>query len=217
MIKKRVPWNKGLKGRQPWHNTSGLGKNIDFKSRGKSCSETRKGVPLSEEHGQALSESQTEKWADEEYRENQQQAMRDGNTGGHNKQPAISNCLTCGKKIETTKSLLKKGVDKYCSKVCSNKTGEKTPKNLLERRKFAQTIQQDILKRDNYTCQMCGERGGKLQVDHIQSWSDYVELRFSMDNCRTLCQECHYEITFGRKMTEKAKHWGSYTQNRSLK
>ena len=72
----RVPWNKGLKGLQPWHNTSGLGKNIDFKGRGKSCSETRKGVPLSEEHRQALSESQTKKWTDPEYKKTQSEAMK---------------------------------------------------------------------------------------------------------------------------------------------
>jgi len=33
---------------------------------------------------------------------------------------------------------------------------------------FAHTIGQDVLRRDNYTCQVCGQRGGKLQVDHIQ-------------------------------------------------
>jgi 5-methylcytosine-specific restriction endonuclease McrA len=205
---KRIPWNKGLKGKQPWHNTSGLGKNIDYRSRGKSLSKARKGVPLSDEHKQALSESQTKKWQDPEYRKTQKQAMKEGNTGGWNKEPIIVHCLTCGKLIETTKQRVRNGYDKYCSKICSDRTGEKTPINLLERRKFAQTIRKEVLKRDDYTCQMCGERGGKLQVDHIQPWAEYVEGRFSMDNCRTLCQSCHYKITFGKNMKEQSKSWG---------
>ncbi|MCR4291104.1 MAG: HNH endonuclease [Candidatus Scalindua sp.] len=81
-----------------------------------------------------------------------------------------------------------------------------TPKDRLERLKFRETIQKEVLKRDNYSCQLCGSTGD-LQVDHIQSWADYVDLRFSMDNCRTLCMGCHYKITFG-KSKPKDIVWG---------
>ena len=57
-------------------------------------------------------------------------------------------------------------------------------------------------ERDNYTCQICGQYNGKLQVDHIQSWAEYVELRFNINNCRTLCMDCHYLITFGKPKPE---------------
>lgn len=83
-----------------------------------------------------------------------------------------------------------------------------TPEDKLERQKFQNTIQREVLKRDNYTCQLCGERGGKLQVDHIQSWAEYVELRFNINNCRTVCMSCHYKITFGRTMPKNIKAWG---------
>lgn len=83
-----------------------------------------------------------------------------------------------------------------------------TPENRLERLKFKNEMQKQVLERDSYTCQMCGEKGGKLQVDHIQSWKEYVELRFSMDNCRTLCMACHYRITFGREIPEEVSTWG---------
>jgi 5-methylcytosine-specific restriction endonuclease McrA len=69
-------------------------------------------------------------------------------------------------------------------------------------------MQKQVFERDNYTCQLCGVRGVDLQVDHIQSWAEYVELRFSMDNCRTLCSKCHYKITFGRPMPETILGWG---------
>jgi len=89
-----------------------------------------------------------------------------------------------------------------------NWKGGVTSKNQSERVKFRQTIQKEVLKRDDYTCQLCGERGIALQVDHIQSWVDYVELRFNIENCRTLCKACHYEVTFGRPMLDKSMAWG---------
>lgn len=76
------------------------------------------------------------------------------------------------------------------------------------RRLFRIRMQKQVFKRDNYTCQMCGARGVDLQVDHIQSWAEYVDLRFNMENCRTLCVKCHYRITFGRPMSEKIRGWG---------
>ena len=85
---------------------------------------------------------------------------------------------------------------------------EKYGEELLERIKFRQTIQKKVFNRDNYTCQLCGERGGNIQVDHIQPWAEYVELRFDINNCRTLCMNCHYEITFGKKKPQDIKIWG---------
>ena len=85
--------------------------------------------------------------------------------------------------------------------------GFRSSQDYLERRKFHQTMQKLVFERDNYTCQMC-ESKKDLQVDHIQPWSEYVELRFSMENCRTLCAKCHYFITFGKPMPKTLKGWG---------
>ncbi|MBV6446319.1 MAG: hypothetical protein IFNCLDLE_02611 [Ignavibacteriaceae bacterium] len=78
----------------------------------------------------------------------------------------------------------------------------------LERINFRRMIQKQVLERDNYTCKMCGVRGVALQVDHIQPWAEYVEGRFDINNCRTLCMSCHYQITFGKEMPKEIKSWG---------
>lgn len=53
-----------------------------------------------------------------------------------------------------------------------------------------------VFKRDDYTCQHCGEKGGKLNAHHIKKWSECVEERFSVNNGITLCEECHKDIHF---------------------
>lgn len=62
-----------------------------------------------------------------------------------------------------------------------------TEMSKLEYRLWRETV----LKRDNFTCVACDKRGGKLQVDHIKPWSLYPELRYEINNGRTLCVNCH--------------------------
>jgi transketolase N-terminal domain/subunit len=59
---------------------------------------------------------------------------------------------------------------------------------------------QKVFERDNFTCFFCGERGGKLNADHIKSFSQYPGLRFDVNNGRTVCADCHKNTeTFGGK------------------
>jgi hypothetical protein len=58
-----------------------------------------------------------------------------------------------------------------------------------------------VYERDNYTCIWCGVKGnGKnLNADHIKPFWAFEELRFSLDNGRTLCVPCHRKTdTWGK-------------------
>lgn len=62
-----------------------------------------------------------------------------------------------------------------------------------------------IFERDNYICQFCNQRGGKLQVDHIKPLSIILKENtiktikeaanckelWNINNGRTLCEQCH--------------------------
>lgn len=137
------------------------------------------------------------------------QGLLSGKKNGHWK-GGKPKCIDCGRQLAS-----------YTAKRClacrgKHKTGENHPRwkggvtteERLQRIKFRQTRQKLIFERDDYTCQLCGERGIDLQVDHIQPWADFVEGRFDMNNCRTLCAKCHYKITFGREMPSELKGWG---------
>ena len=61
-----------------------------------------------------------------------------------------------------------------------------------------------VFERDNYACIWCGLRGGRLVADHIKPWALFPELRFALDNGRTLCETCHKKTdTYGAKSIKK--------------
>jgi len=82
-------------------------------------------------------------------------------------------------------------------------------RNLFEYRQW----RSDIFRRDDFTCQICGIRGGCLEVDHypqmrseiikeynIKSIEDALacgEL-WNINNGRTLCKYCHDKTKYGR-------------------
>lgn len=57
-----------------------------------------------------------------------------------------------------------------------------------------------VFKRDDFTCVICKKTNCYLEADHIKPFARFPELRFSIENGRTLCIECH----------RKTETWGHH-------
>lgn len=191
----RIPWNKGLKGKQSWHNISGLGKNIDYKKRGQSISKSMTGMKRSEEYKEDRAMLMKIKWSDPEYRNNQIKSQ----TG---KKLSIEHRRKLGEANKGEKSHLWKGGVTELYHIT---------RNCFEYRQW-RTL---VFQRDNYTCLECGDnKGGNLEADHIIPFivllkNEDWETMFNIENGRTLCKDCHMQtITWGYRVHKLIRNGG---------
>lgn len=110
-------------------------------------------------------------------------------------------CVQCGVTFAVPRSTARKGAGKFCSRTCKHQNMDRGI--TAEHRKVRASAEYRawrtaVFERDDYTCQHCGVHGGYLEADHIQSFAAHPDLRFSVENGRTLCQPCHRATpTFG--------------------
>ena len=81
-----------------------------------------------------------------------------------------------------------------------------TPMNKIIRKSREYKLwRQAVFERDDYTCIWCGKKFIKgvtgrvmIHADHIKPFALFPELRFAIDNGRTLCIDCHRKTdTYG--------------------
>ena len=72
---------------------------------------------------------------------------------------------------------------------------DKTMEERIRDRKYTAYYdwRKQVFERDEYTCQCCGQEGGKLNAHHIEAYSRNKELRTELSNGITLCEDCHKE------------------------
>ncbi len=56
----------------------------------------------------------------------------------------------------------------------------------------------EVYKRDNWTCRLCRSKKD-IVAHHLKLFSEFPELRFSVDNGITLCRSCHMKLHFNNK------------------
>jgi len=107
----------------------------------------------------------------------------------------IKKCLVCGESFETNNRTMTK---KYCSDDCRRKAerifGSKNQTDLEyhNQRKFSGK-KYDILKRDEYKCQMCGSER-QLIIHHLDETGNLDNPNNADDNLITLCRSCHAKL-----------------------
>ena len=113
-------------------------------------------------------------------------------------------CKYCSKIFKAKNSEIKRGGGLYCSRKCASKdyknhySGENS-KNWnggKQREKHNGSYKYSdwrlqVYERDNFICQNCGQKGGKLNAHHLFKWSKYKSLRYEIWNGITLCEACH--------------------------
>ena len=133
-------------------------------------------------------------------------------------------CDYCGKPIKVVKSKIEKEDHHFCNRECQSKwqsenwKGKNSPNwnhnlsdeernNCRHRNRIEgyNLFIVSVLKRDNYTCQLTGKIGGKLEVHHLNCYSDFKEGRTDMNNCITLSKEIHrlFHKIYGNKHNTK--------------
>lgn len=125
----------------------------------------------------------------------------------------VLQCITCGSDARV--KAYRQSEFKYCSRECylSVHTADNvTPElDLLRSSAAYRQWRTAVFERDNYTCVSCGDGNRKdrgetvvLQADHIKPFAHHPELRFDVNNGRTLCVPCHRKTdTYGGRSRAK--------------
>ena len=112
-------------------------------------------------------------------------------------------CKICGKRMTLRPS---QASTKFCSRACYGKAiglrqqgdkhhmwkgGTAKARDAVRASPLYKAWRTSVFERDDYTCQSCFTKGGKLRAHHMVPYKDAPRLRLKKSNGITLCDECH--------------------------
>lgn len=176
------------------------GKSVKTQQHRDNLSKSRKGKKLSLEHRKALSLAKI--GIKHGHKTN------NGNVAWNKGIPHTPE-LRAKLKITRARQVMKPRSEEFRRKMSEDRKGDKwytwrggiTPINRAIRNQVEYKLWREaVFKRDDWTCVFCLVKGGTLNADHIKPFAYYPELRFALDNGRTLCVSCHKTTdTYGGK------------------
>lgn len=126
----------------------------------------------------------------------------------------------CGREKSILSEHLRRGLTKSCGclhrEVMNgvdnwdwNNESPVTELNRIRKSKEYSDWRENVLKRDNYTCQCCGNKSN-LNAHHLNNFLDFPEERLLVENGITICDKCHlskydnsFHNIFGTRHTTK--------------
>ncbi|MEK0337614.1 MAG: hypothetical protein QQN41_09300 [Nitrosopumilus sp.] len=118
-------------------------------------------------------------------------------------------CLHCGKEFHDNRNRKEKANNLFCSvecyhEWCSGKNNYAWQGGISFEPygiEFNNELREQIRKKDNYTCQLCGvlQNGKRLAIHH----EDYNKQNNNLSNLITLCSICHSKTNTNRRYWKK--------------
>ena len=81
----------------------------------------------------------------------------------------------------------------------------------LNQRRMAAT-RRAVLRRDSWTCQLCGKVGGAVECDHVIPMFRSNADPYDPSSCQTLCRGCHLNKSAGESGRELPAGYGEWKE-----
>lgn len=103
-------------------------------------------------------------------------------------------CFNCNKIFQRDRNQLTIGDNVFCTFNCYRDYC-KNKKTHIEKEK--KKIRQEVYKRDNFKCTMCGRSKIRLDIHHIDGsnlYNSWADANNNKNNLITLCKSCHRKV-----------------------
>jgi len=208
MPKGQIAWNKGIP------RSEETKRKISEAMKGKPS--WNKGIPISEETKQKMSRSLKERIAwNKGISRSEEVKKKISKTKQKNAEfykykfqgknnPMYGRPVTSETKLKISKANRGENSGKW-------KGGISSLTNLIRTNFKYRQWRSDVFTRDNFTCQKCGQWGGRLHAHHIKSFSSILQIHeittlgealeceelWNINNGITLCKKCHKRLNKG--------------------